>query len=100
VLQLNSAPPSCDRVKPKGSGPRLDRELAVVERATTMLEMEELEPRERERLRRRDRKRITRMVMDGGNLRRQLQALAQRAQVRRRQRSALAGKQDPNQRTR
>jgi hypothetical protein len=65
-----------------------------------MLDMEELGPRERERLRRRDRKRITRMVIDGGNLRRQLQALAQRAQARRRQRSAVAEKQDPNQSTR
>ncbi|HVB53000.1 MAG TPA: hypothetical protein VNF24_02255 [Candidatus Acidoferrales bacterium] len=41
--------------------------------------MDELNPVERERVRRRDRKRITKMVVDGGNLRRQVQALRERA---------------------
>ncbi len=45
--------------------------------------MDELDPAERERLRRRDRKRVTEMVVDGGNLRRQVQALRDRA-IRRR----------------
>ena len=43
------------------------------------LEMDELNPEERERIRRRDRKRITKMIVDGGNLRRQVQALRERA---------------------
>lgn len=41
--------------------------------------MDELHPAEQERVRRRDRKRVTRMVVDGGNLRRQVQALRERA---------------------
>ncbi|HUY09201.1 MAG TPA: hypothetical protein VMW80_07085 [Candidatus Dormibacteraeota bacterium] len=41
--------------------------------------MEELNPAEQERVRRRDRKRVTPMVVDGGNLRRQVQALRERA---------------------
>ncbi|MGC2192764.1 MAG: hypothetical protein WA751_10575 [Candidatus Dormiibacterota bacterium] len=41
--------------------------------------MDELNPAEQERVRRRDRKRITKMVVDGGNLRRQVQALRERA---------------------
>ncbi|MHB8324506.1 MAG: hypothetical protein ACYDEA_10325 [Candidatus Dormibacteria bacterium] len=45
--------------------------------------MDDLEPPERERVRRRDRKRRTEMVVNGGNLRRQMQALAERARRRR-----------------
>ncbi|HEY6537561.1 MAG TPA: hypothetical protein VI138_00800 [Candidatus Dormibacteraeota bacterium] len=44
--------------------------------------MEELDPPERERARRRDRKRVTKMVVDGGNLRRQVAALRERARRR------------------
>ncbi|MGH7642563.1 MAG: hypothetical protein ACRENX_06050 [Candidatus Dormibacteria bacterium] len=45
--------------------------------------MDELNPAERERVRRRDRRRITKMVVDGGNLRKQIQALRERALRRR-----------------
>lgn len=45
--------------------------------------MDELTPTESERARRRDRKRVTRMVVDGGNLRRQLESLRRRAAARR-----------------
>ncbi|HUY57389.1 MAG TPA: hypothetical protein VMV12_06135 [Candidatus Micrarchaeaceae archaeon] len=41
--------------------------------------MDELNPGERGRIRRRDRKRITKMIVDGGNLRRQVHALRERA---------------------
>jgi hypothetical protein len=41
--------------------------------------MDDIGPPERERVRRRDRKRITKMVVNGGNLRRQVQALRERA---------------------
>ncbi|MHB1576750.1 MAG: hypothetical protein ACYCX9_09610 [Candidatus Dormibacteria bacterium] len=45
--------------------------------------MDELTATEAERARRRDRKRVTRMVVDGGNLRRQLESLRLRAAARR-----------------
>ena len=48
----------------------------------SMLE-EGLPAAEAARDRRRDRKRVTRMVVDGGNLRRQLQALQARAEKKR-----------------
>lgn len=60
LLPLEWAPHIWDRATPTGS--RRDKELAVAELATTMFDMEELAPRKREPLRRRDRKRITRMV--------------------------------------
>ena len=53
--------------------------------------MDELTATEAERARRRDRKRVTSMVVDGGNLRRQLESLRLRAAARR-----VAGKVDPH----
>jgi hypothetical protein len=50
--------------------------------------MDDLAPTQAERARRRDRKRVTRMVIDGGNLRRQLESLSLRSDARRRARSA------------
>ena len=57
----------------------------------SMLE-EGLPAAEAARDRRRDRKRVTRMVVDGGNLRRQLQALQARAE-KKRERHAPRGPQ-------
>jgi len=51
------------------------------------MEMNELPPAESERVRRRDRKHVTAMVVDGGNVRRQLEALRAR-EWRRRQEEA------------
>jgi len=45
----------------------------------------ELPPTESDRVHRRDRKRMTAMVVDGGNMRRQLEALRARAWRRRQQ---------------
>ncbi|MHB1501744.1 MAG: hypothetical protein ACYCYK_11365 [Candidatus Dormibacteria bacterium] len=45
--------------------------------------MDDMPPSEGERVRRRDRKRVTRMIVDGGNLRRQLESLRRRAETRR-----------------
>jgi len=50
-------------------------------------DLEDLAPGEAQRAQRRDRKRVTRMVVDGGNLLRQVEALRARAE-RRRQGSA------------
>ncbi|HUY55189.1 MAG TPA: hypothetical protein VMV23_08530 [Candidatus Nanopelagicaceae bacterium] len=52
-----------------------------------MKDLEDLAPGEAQRAQRRDRKRVTRMVVDGGNLLRQVEALRARAE-RRRQGSA------------
>ncbi|MHB1524935.1 MAG: hypothetical protein ACYCZN_01420 [Candidatus Dormibacteria bacterium] len=51
---------------------------------------EELPPAEAARDQRRDRKRVTRMVVDGGNLRRQMEALQARAE-KKRERHSLDG---------
>jgi len=48
-----------------------------------MKDLEDVAPSEAQRAQRRDRKRVTRMVVDGGNLRRQLEALRARAEARR-----------------
>ena len=42
--------------------------------------MSDLSPTEAERARRRDRKRVTRMVVNGGNLRRQLESIRRQRQ--------------------
>ncbi|NNM97487.1 MAG: hypothetical protein HKL89_07775 [Candidatus Dormibacteraeota bacterium] len=52
-----------------------------------MKDLEDLAPGEAQRAKRRDRKRVTRMVVDGGNLLRQVEALRARSE-RRRQGSA------------
>ncbi len=53
----------------------------------TVKDLEDLAPGEAQRAKRRDRKRVTRMVVDGGNLLRQVEALRARSE-RRRQGSA------------
>jgi hypothetical protein len=53
------------------------------------MEMNELPPTESERVRRRDRKHVTAMVVDGGNVRRQLEGLRAREWRRRQEEARL-----------
>jgi hypothetical protein len=61
------------------------------------MDSSELPPTESDRVRRRDRKRVTAMVVDGGNVRRQLEWLQARAWQRRQQEREQLHKSPPSQ---